>query len=430
MKKILIFLIAFPLFAELNIGGSLELYNRYLVGDSSRWVLNRVELTMTTEADLGEHVHLRVENIFTSENFPLVTNTSDLAEDEKTDPVSFTLGDAYADVYGFLLPNLDIRIGRQTINWGTADKINPTSNFNPYDFDDFLSFGDRSPVNALRLFYTLDQFNLEAGFVPVFKPSYIPINEYTENLFQTGYKGIRVVESAVSQPDENLSDGSSFGIRLSSNLAGWDISASYFRGHTKFPIPDSVIITPHDSVSFDMRSYSSFPAIQVLGFDFSGSLFKLGLWGEFGIYFPKEHIIEKKTILGVERDTVLKDPYAKYVIGADYTFRDGTYLNFQFVHGFVNEYGDSLNDYITFKIEKKFLNDRLKVAPLGIALEIPDWSNLDENYGYILNPSISYSPFDNVEFDVGGFVIDGKGENTFARIKEIDELYMKVKVSF
>ncbi len=413
------FLLIMPLFAELNFGGKLELYNRYLMGDSARWTLNRAEFTLNTEADLGDHLHIRVENTFTSENFPVIFSSFDLTEEEKVDPVTFSLGEAYADIYGFLLPDLDLRIGRQIINWGTADKVNPTSNFNPYDLSDFLSFGDRLPVNAIRAFFNLDPLNLELGFVPVFKPSLIPVNEYTERLFSP--QGVENFTSFTELPDRNLSN-SSLGAKISGNFHGWDLSLSFYRGQMKFPVPDSIFVVPGDRVIY----YAGFPKFRVLGFDFAGSIFKAGLWGELGIFFPDKHILKTVT----ECDTILKNFYVKYVFGTDYTFKDGTYFNFQFIHGFFNEFGDSLHDYITFRVERKFWNDRLKVAPLGIALEVSDWSKSGKNYGYILNPSITFRPYDNLEIDAGSFIIDGRGKNMLSRIKDVDEVYLKFKISY
>src|SRR3954454_7479325 len=44
---------------------------------------------------------------------------------ERVDPYRLEAHAAYIDVYK-ILPRLDLRIGRQVVVWGTADKFNPT----------------------------------------------------------------------------------------------------------------------------------------------------------------------------------------------------------------------------------------------------------------------------------------------------------------
>lgn len=435
MRKLLILLISFPLFAGVKPGGFVEYYGRYWMNkDSVKWTLNRLTFKLNMEGDLNEHLRLKVESYLTSNGFPNVNELGDLIVRTNVSPVSYRLGEAYADIYGFLLSDLDLRIGKQEINWGTADKINPTSNLNPYDMDDFLSFGDRLPVNALRAFYSTSSVNFELAFVPLFTPSYIPSNEFTTAFFNQVSLlqniPINSMNYNLVKPALKVKESSSFAMKASGTVFDWDISCSYYHGRLTFPVPDSLIMIP-DSLKYDINAFLGFPKIDVISADFSGSLAGIGLWGEVAYFIPEETILETKlNSMVVSQDTILENPYLKFVFGSDYTFSNGIYVNFQFIHGFINENGDSLNDYITFRVEKKFLNDRLKIAPMGIAAEIPDWSDIKSNYGYILNPEVTYSPFDNVEFKVGGIVIDGKGTNAFARLKEVDETYLKLKVSF
>ncbi len=430
MKRILMFLLALPLFAGVKFGGYLEFYGRYwLKSDSARWTMNRETFKLNTEADMGEHLHFKVENYMVHDGFPAVFTPEDLTSRGKLSPLSIRLGETYADVYDFLVPDFDLRIGRQIVNWGTADKINPTSNINPYDMEDFMDFGKRLPVNAARAFYSTDLLNFEFVFAPIFTPSFMPANEFTEALTSNSSTlppGVTRTRTVIQTPVPKVSESSSFAGKVSGNFFDWDVSLSYFHGRLTVPFPKKMEISVEDSTPV-LVTTMGFPEINVIGADFSGSPFGVGFWGEFAYIMPEKYVLEN-TLLGP--DTLLKKPFLKYVIGGDYTFKNGFYLNFQFIHGFTNEYGDSLNDYVTFRLEKKFLNDRLKVAPLGIAAEIADWSNVKENYGVILNPELVYSPFDNIEFKVGGIVIDGKGENTFARLKEIDEAYIRVKLTF
>jgi len=55
------------------------------------------------------------------------------------------LREAYLDLNGLLHSSIDIRIGRQRIAWGSADRLNPSDNLNPQEFEDFWDFGRHTP---------------------------------------------------------------------------------------------------------------------------------------------------------------------------------------------------------------------------------------------------------------------------------------------
>jgi hypothetical protein len=125
------------------------------------------------------------------------------------------------------------------------------------------------------------------------------------------------------------------------------------------------------------------------------------------------------------------EPYCKFVLGGDYTFKNGLYFNGQYLHGFLHERGkDELNDYFTFRLEKTLFNDKFKIVPIGGAVAINDWDDVKNNYGLVYAPELSYFPSDNVELNIGSFIIDGKGDNMFGMIKGLDEIMFRLKVSF
>jgi len=89
-----------------------------------------------------------------------------------------------------------------------------------------------------------------------------------------------------------------------------------------------------------------------------------------------------------------------------------------------------LNDYFSFRFEKKFWNDELRIVPFGGVIAVNDWDDAGNNYGLAGSPEVTYYPSDNVEITLGAFLMDGKGNNMFSRIKDQDQLYLKAKVSF
>src|SRR5262249_51949393 len=92
-----------------------------------------------------------------------------------------------------------------------------------------------------------------------------------------------------------------------------------------------------------------------------------------------------------QRGTVIPStPFAKYTIGIDYTFKNGFYLNFQDVHGFIDEFGagvqgyakagaqigdaprleQRIGEYLVPTLQMKFFSDQLMVQFAG-AIKIP-----------------------------------------------------------
>ncbi|HHF58150.1 MAG TPA: hypothetical protein ENL41_01845 [candidate division WOR-3 bacterium] len=439
-----IFLIS-TLYAEIHIGGQAETTNRYWVSaDSGKWTWNEVRADINLEATPGDNLHFYSEMRLRAFGFPEITSISDLQRREKDRnfPWSLLVRETYLDIYGFIHPNIDLRIGKQIIAWGTADKINPTSNLSPYDLEDFFEFGEKIGVNALRVNFTLEPVTLEADFIPVFTPSTLPPPEWTNIMLGEGISlpaGMHLVNKSdtVKLPERKLNKSAEAAFKISGTLWDWDFSLSYFYGYDGLPLGEKVEIIPIDTLgNINLDIISSYPRIQLIGGDFAGSVKGIGVWGEGAFYIPEDFIMTSiiHSPYGplMRTDTLLenKNPYFKFVLGADYTFKNGMYLNIQYVRGFLHERGDSLKDYFIARVEKKFFNDELKIVPLGIAATISDWDNPQENYGVAYLPEISYSPYDNVEVRLGGYFLEGKGSNIFSNMKKRDEVFLRVKLSF
>jgi len=136
--------------------------------------------------------------------------------------------------------------------------------------------------------------------------------------------------------------------------------------------------------------------------------------------------------MGVQESTSLDDePYIKYVMGADYTFKNGIYINGQYLHGFIHERGkDNLEDYFMCGLEWKSSDEKLKITPVGLGAEVKDFKDIKNNYALIYSPEIAYYPVDNAEIVLGARCIEGKNTTTFGRVKNNDEMYLKLKYSF
>ena len=111
--------------------------------------------------------------------------------------------------------------------------------------------------------------------------------------------------------------------------------------------------------------------------------------------------------------------------------KNGLYFNVQFVHGIDYEIGkDNLNEYLITGVEKGFFNGKIKILPLTLILSAGNFSEIAGNYGVGYIPQLQFFPADNVEIDLGGLILHGEGGNLPARLKDMDSLFLTVKVSF
>ena len=440
-----VFILTSSLFAQsdLSINGYIQTDNRIRF-DNGQFSWNENRLNLKFEGAPSDKYHFFSEVRLRGFGFPNVNNTSELQTREKNNVYTWGLEfrEAYLDLYQFGFDDLDIRVGRQIIVWGTADKINPTNNISPDDLEDIFNFGAQMGANAIKADYYWDDVTLTGVFVPIFTPATLPYGDYAK-AFVPEFNippgmTIRNVSDKITLPETKLSETSQFAFKVATNLFDYDLSLSYYNGRDDFPLANEIIITPVDTLgTADVQSGMVYPKMQVIGADFSGSIFNIGFWGEGAMFLADKVYMNTyiQTPMGldpIDKSIALDDePYFKYVLGFDYTFSNSWYVNAQFIHGFIHERGkDNLNDYIAIRFEKKFFNDKLKIVPIGGVITITDWGDMNNNYGIAGSPEITYYPTDNIELILGAFIMYGEGDNMFSRIQDQDELYVRAKVSF
>ena len=430
-----------PVFAQIKIGGEFLTDNRVRLQQDYRFSWNENRLTLKGESNLSQKTHFFTKLWIRNFGFPTAQSTEQLGyrNRREVEPWSWELREGYLDLYGFLTQNLDMRIGKQRIAWGTADKINPTDNLNPKDLEDPLNFGKKLPTNALKLSYYLGDYTLTGVFIPVFTPAVLPPPDWSLSSGGTlplpPGTTVKKMTNLVQLPDRQLKNTSSVGLKLSGNLFNFDVSVSYVANRWDMPLCNRIAITPTNQTTVVVSNQLIFPRQQIFGADMAGQLFGIGIWAEAATFLPEKvtMTLTKVTPQAVEinRQTAIDhEAYVKYVVGGDYTFKNGIYVNGQFIHGFYGEEGkNNLNDYAVLALEKKLFNSDLKLR-LATAVEVHDWNHVRDSYATVVFPEISYYPTDAVELLVGAYSIEGKKNTIFGNFKNNDELYMKAKVSF
>ncbi|HEY4717059.1 MAG TPA: hypothetical protein VII00_08135 [bacterium] len=421
-------------------GGYLQTDDRMRLKGNGNFYWQEYRLDLRAEVSPAEKAHFYSEIWLRSWGLPDVENHYDLTDKTKVAPLDLDIREAYIDLYEFLSGNIDIRIGRQRIAWGTADKLNPTDNINPYDLEDIWDFGRHLGSDGLKASCYIGNYIFSVAYIPVFTPAVLPRGDWLYALMPPiglppGFR-LGTLTNTVILPENNPKDGSTAGVKISKNFFDYDFSLSYVYGRDGLPMAKKAVISatgvPRE---LDIASELIYPKMQTAGVDMAGSVANVGVWAEAAVFFPEK---VKTTAdlsalgMGVQEFTALDNkPYIKYVAGGDYTFKNGIYLNGQYLHGFIHERGaENLEDYIMLVIDWKLLNDKLKIPLIGMGAEIKDFEDIKNNYALILLPEITYYPISNAEINLGGRWIEGKNTTAFGRVKDYDELYLKVKYSF
>ncbi len=417
--------------ATLDWGGSLEsdlhLETKDFSFSDCEFSRKELRLNLHLHANPHEQLHFYAESWLRAWGFPeSISDLSDLASADTIVPLGLELREAYADVYSFVFDFLDFRIGRQRIVWGTADKISIIDNLDPDDLEDPWDFGRHLPSDALKLTFYFDPITIQGVYIPIFKPARLAEGSPLLGEFPEGNQTLDFKLPALD-PAENAT----LGLRTTTFLFGWDISLSYIYGREDLPrateVVGTLVLPPPDfDITFDyLRQH-------VIGLDIAGELLGIGLWGELAVFVPEKlTLVTDMTALGqgrIEEDTSY---YVKALVGLDYTFVNGIYINLQYAHGFPYENSsDDLGNYLFLGLEWSLCDDKVLIGPIGVALEVDDLADLSGTWALVVNPEFSFYPVDAAQLSFGVRWIEGEDGTLFGLWKEHDEIYFKAKFSF
>ncbi|MBN1450242.1 MAG: hypothetical protein JW963_04430 [Anaerolineales bacterium] len=367
-----------------------------------------------------------------------VSSLADLQDLRKLNDIWVELRGIYIDMYGFILPGLDLRVGHQIEKWGTADLFNPTDYLNPYDFSDPFDFGRKLANTMFKATYYFKSLNIAAVVIPVFKPARLPddvsLIMSSSEVSPIPGMSLETGNLTVDLPDRRASNMAG-GAKIGLNAFGIDFSTSYFYGREQVPLPvsghavmASAVVPPVLRLDLTLE----YPKIHVVGLDFAGAIGNIGVWGEGALVIPHGKTVTEIVITTPMgdmpyRDTVLDDePFLKGVLGLDYTFKWGIYTQIQYLRGFIAEMGpDNIGDYVMIAAEKSFLHDELTLRLAG-GIEIRE----ADKVSFFTLPEISYKPGHGLECAIGAHIIKGQKGTTFFRWDDKDEAYLRINKSF
>jgi len=314
-------------------------------------------LSNTLNLDLN-FVHNFTEEIFAEGD--LVIRYSDKSS---TNPFMLIPKEIYIGAYD-LIPQLDIRTGLLIVSWGSADMFSPLDNFNPLPPGmSFTSMTQKNGVLAAdATYYFNDITYLQAIVLPSFVSSYMP-EEYEEQIYLSMFapqfqaQGIEISSINITHA---FPENPVWGIKLGRSFTSFDAAISYYNGYYLNSYPETVEPVPGVS-GMTLNLGLGYPKKDVFGFEFQGDFPGIEgatLRGDLAYIVPQPW--------QVQGEDILKDPYIKAVIGADYTTSFDLYLNVGFIWGFAFEEGDQCSPYISLNARKDLEDSKLTLNYLGI----------------------------------------------------------------
>ena len=328
---------------KLKLSGELMTDQRFLLDDPNDWAWNENRLTLKLNKKITDNSKFYSEVWLRNIGLPQINSSADLYNKGIVDPYNLEVREAYVQLFGFLTKNLDVKIGRQRIVWGTADKLNPTDNLNPYDLEDVLDFGRHRGSDAISLdYYFNSEFSLQGVYIPLFQPANMPVGVFATALSPSiempQGTTLMGMSDQVNMPRYNLAESSTAGLKFKGFAAGFDFSLSYVWGRDGMPMATYNTLTPVDTMGgISIHSDLSFYRTHIFGADLAGSIGGVGVWAEAAAFLPENEQImtnDMSAFIGtpgvplgtpvemMRKDSVMleKEAYVKFVVGADYNF--------------------------------------------------------------------------------------------------------------
>lgn len=425
--------------------GSLRTDHRMLLKQDQEWAWNENRLDLSV-ARRTSGIHVFANSWIRHLGPSMAHSSAELTDKDLVYPLQIDIREAYAEIYDFLLPGLDLKIGRQHIAWGTADRFNPTNTLNAYDLEDVLDMGRLNASDALSMHWHLGHtWSLQVIAIPLFRPANMPVG-YFSSLFQeaAGLPGnfqINEYSDELLLPANNPRESGSTGVRLRGFALNADFSISYTYNRNSLPLAKQVILS-RGGQGLNVHASLIFPRQHVIGADVAGSIGLFGAWAELAVFLPENEIrttIDMTALYPedspattlLQLTALKKEPFVKCVVGTDYTFSNGAYINLQYLYGFFHENGrDNTTDYLLINLEKTILQNKLLLKPLAGGINVSDRTDIKNNHALFLNPEISYIGRDNLTITAGAFLFYGKGENLFAKMKHARMMTLAVQLAF
>ncbi len=319
-----------------------------------------------------------------------------------------------------------LTIGKQQVVWGEADGLKVLDVVNPQDYREFIldDFDDsRIPLWTVKAEIPIKSATLQLLWIPDPTHHRIPDEdatyEFVSNVPQAP-PGVPVIVDDVDRPSNPISD-SDAGAQLSAMWGGWDFTFNYLYQYDDIPVLYRTITPGPGGTSITVDP--GYERTHVIGGSFSNAFGDLTLRGEFAYKVDKRFSVDDATDL----DGVVSADEAGYVLGLDWFGFSETFLSAQFFQSILTDDAsgllrDQVENYLTFLVQRDFLNDALVVSNIWI-------HNINHGDG-VVRPSIKYEVRDNLELSAGVDWFYGTDRGLFGQYGDATRVVLGMKVGF
>lgn len=335
------------------------------------------------------------------------------------DPFMIIPKEIYISAYD-LIPNLDVRAGRLILSWGSSDVISPLDNFNPTPPG--ISLTDISRKIGVwgvdATYYFNDITYLQAIYLPNFTPQYMP-EEYEEQLYLSMFSSefqAQGIEINSINLTHNIPEKPVWGLKLGRSFTSFDAAISYYNGYYFSAYPETVELVSGPS-GMTLNLGLGYPKRNIFGFEFQGDFPGIEgatLRGDIAYIIPQPW--------EVQGEYVLKDPYLKVAIGADYTTSFDLYLNVGYIWGFAFEEGNECSPYIFLNARQELKDSEFTPNYMG-GISLRDGSMVN-------SIGASYNFTDDFSVTLSYLFMIGDEESRFGQMKSAEGLYLIGEWSF
>lgn len=305
---------------------------------------------------------------------------------------------------------LEVKAGRQALNWGTGDLLFANDLFGKDWNSFFIGRKDpylKVPTDAFRVNLRRLPVGVDLVYIPRFTADILPDPMRLPMEFPVPPG---MIFAGVEEPRGEFGDGE-VALRLYRRLGAGTASLYAYKGYTSTPEAARV-----DSSGTLMTAYH--PELRAYGASMRGSLAGGVYWAE-GVYRDiPDNRDGADPMLPVER--------ADLIVGYERSFGEAASWELQYYGAFELEDRPGLEatdrHLVTLRLEKRWLDETLHLSLF--AFHSPD----DED-GHV-RPYLAYDYTDEIQLTVGANVFYGDPGTLFGDLDEGDNLYARMRYSF
>lgn len=313
------------------------------------------------------------------------------------------------------IANLDLKLGRQVMTWGTGDYLFLNDLFSK-DWQSFFSGREdeflKAPSDAARFTYYFDDYSLDFAYTPDFTPD----NYLTGERFSFYSPAAHAQIAPADYFQVNKTDKATYAIKLATTVNSIELAAYGYKGYWTNPY------------GVDQNGEAYFPELYSYGFSARAPLAAGLINAEFAKYNsledPEGQLAniandQLRFLLGYEQELV-----KNVTLGVQYYVeKTEDYHAYRDTHYFPHQLVDKYRQMATLRLTHRAMQQTLTSSLFLF------WSPTDKD-GY-LKPSINYRYNDNWSIAAGGNIFFGAEDYTFwGQHQKNTNIWLRARYSF